>query len=277
MKKLFFFLAVAAGATFVSCSSDDDGGASATSITLTANTTEAALGQTVTFSVTNDLGDNVTSDASYYVDGEMIASNAFTAEAPGMYTVYATDGDLQSADLEINITAPTNQVLYNGGSYAISNTALVFWGGADLDEDGAADHAYWSFLTTTGSVTETDPSTTTYLDTEIFTPLVDGNLEFPTPDNVVYGKQYELYIDGSQAFDNTATEANGYFTLDTDLNVEEAPANVSFQTGADVDGMTIGLSYDGAFEGTFDGSGGRYEAGNGLTVTKEGAIALPLN
>lgn len=107
MKKLFLFLAMASTTMFVSCGSDDsDGGSSgATSITLSSNLTTIGVGQSVTFTVTDNLENNVTSTSTFTANGVELDDNTFTPTTEGAYTIVATNGDLTS-QIVITVTGP---------------------------------------------------------------------------------------------------------------------------------------------------------------------------
>ena len=90
---LFFFMGLA-----VSCSdssSDDGGGDSVTSITLTASSASVIEGESVTFSVVDNLNNNVTANVALSINGSQI-SNPHTFTAQGSYNVVATLNSLTS-------------------------------------------------------------------------------------------------------------------------------------------------------------------------------------
>ena len=57
------------------CSSSDDGEASANSITVTTNSTSVFEGQSVTFTVKDNLGTNVTANSNFTIAGNAIVTN----------------------------------------------------------------------------------------------------------------------------------------------------------------------------------------------------------
>ncbi|WP_432671376.1 hypothetical protein [Flavobacterium sp. SM2513] len=109
MKKLFLFLAVASTSMFVSCSDDDskDGGETidpnaATQIVLAANVTEIELGESVTFTVTDNNADVVTSSSSILVNDVEIDGATFTPDVAGTFTVQANHTNTNDLVLESN-------------------------------------------------------------------------------------------------------------------------------------------------------------------------------
>ncbi|MFL9844892.1 hypothetical protein [Flavobacterium rhizosphaerae] len=121
MKKLFCFLAVAGTALFTSCSNDDDSGSNKeTAIVLTADAQTVTVGETFTFTVKNNLDENVTSDATIYVNNVAQSGNTFEATQVGSFTVHATKDDLTSNDITVVVAAnPATSV-----SVAVSATEV---------------------------------------------------------------------------------------------------------------------------------------------------------
>jgi hypothetical protein len=94
--KIFLFVAVAA---LFSCGGSDDGsggGATATSITVSGNSSSVFEGQSVTFSVVDNLGNNVTASSELKIGGAVI-SNPYTFSTIGNFEVTATNGSLSSS------------------------------------------------------------------------------------------------------------------------------------------------------------------------------------
>ncbi len=104
------------------CSSSDDGGGgeSVTSITITGNAETVFVGQSVTFTVVNNLGTDVTSSSQFAIDGTSI-SNPHTFNTVGNYNVTATNGSFT------NSIAITVQEIPVPSSITISSTKEAFW------------------------------------------------------------------------------------------------------------------------------------------------------
>lgn len=103
------------------CSSSDDGGDSGpTSITVSGSAETVFVGQSVTFTVVNNLGTDVTSGSTFAINGTMI-SNPYTFDTVGSYGVTATNGSFSSS---ITITVQEVPV---PSAITISTTREAFW------------------------------------------------------------------------------------------------------------------------------------------------------
>ena len=148
MKKIFLFLAVAGSAFMTSCSDDDSSTETtpvATSIALTSDVQTADLGSNFTMTVMNNLGVNVTSTSTFYVDDAAIASNVFTPTEAGTYVLHATNGTLVSGDVTITVTTPATAIVLTSdettmelGSGDFTMTVMN-----DLDVDVTATSTYF--------------------------------------------------------------------------------------------------------------------------------------
>ncbi|MFL9839061.1 hypothetical protein ABS768_16245 [Flavobacterium sp. ST-75] len=155
MKKLFCFLAIAATAAFTSCSSDDDsgnndnggGGDVVTGITLTSSSSTVTLGNAFTFTVKNNLNEDVTAASTIYVDDTALEGNTYTATEAGTYTVHATNGDFTSADVTVTVTEETIVITSLSVSYdeqVVSvNETITFTATANGDMDVTADAVFY--------------------------------------------------------------------------------------------------------------------------------------
>lgn len=101
MKKnlLLFFLS---GLFFAGCGTDYEILNSYESIILTADSSVKKFGETITFTVTNSEGQDLTAEAEFYVDGEAIEGNTYTSNEVGSHVVTATYFDVESAPLQIS-------------------------------------------------------------------------------------------------------------------------------------------------------------------------------
>lgn len=122
--KIFLFVAVAA---LFSCSSSEDGGDGngdgnngPSSITLNASSFFIDFGDSVTFNVTTNQGDDVTSDATVRVNGTPISGATYTASATGTYTVDATYNTLTSASITLQVLAVVESISIDVNSTAIN-------------------------------------------------------------------------------------------------------------------------------------------------------------
>ena len=203
MKKIFLFLAVA-GTFFTSCSSDDDSNGvtpvtpGATAITLTSNVATVVLGGSFTFTVTDNLGTNVTTTSQYKVNDVAITSNVYTPNAPGTYNVKATNGALTSAVVTVTVTAPLNSFVYNGTAHATGKSLLVYLGTDENNVNTWVAAAY-------------DETTEDEVDVYFTNAQVDDELiDFPTAGSLVYGAT----VPGTVA-------AGVYYNTDQELDTED--------------------------------------------------------
>ena len=154
MKKLFCFLAVAATAAFTSCSSDDDNTSNppvdeVTAINIAANSTSVELGNSITFTVTDQDGD-VVNDAVLTVNGETI-TNPWTPAAVGNYTVTATFVGL-SDNIAVTVTEETIEPVEPNNSFVINDvnfeTPVTLFGYNTIVETAEGSGEYiivWDF------------------------------------------------------------------------------------------------------------------------------------
>ena len=111
MKKILLFLAVASTTMFVSCSDDDSKGGgkidpdAATSIVLAANVTtiEAASGEAVVLTVTDNNAKVVTSTSTFTANDVEISGATFTSDVAGTFTIKATYKNTNDVVLTSNV------------------------------------------------------------------------------------------------------------------------------------------------------------------------------
>ncbi|MCB0382332.1 MAG: Omp28-related outer membrane protein, partial [Psychroserpens sp.] len=98
------FLALTLVVFAFSCSSSDDGDNSSgpNSITITVNSTTVFVGETVNFTVTNNSGNNVTSNSELRI-GDTVIPNPYTFNDLGNFEITATTGNL-STSITITVT-----------------------------------------------------------------------------------------------------------------------------------------------------------------------------
>ncbi|MEM5564028.1 Omp28-related outer membrane protein [Psychroserpens sp. AS72] len=181
IKSILKQLAVVTFVVFAfACGGSDDGGA-ASSITVTGNPSTVFAGESVTFTVTNNLGANVTTSSELKVGGTVI-SNPYAFSTAGSFEVTATSGGLTST------TTITVQPIPVPTSITLSSTTDSFW-----YDDGQA-----SLLVVTNLGNEVTVNSTLTADTGVVTnPVTFAN---PGTYNVV--ATYELE-DGSTLTSNT--------------------------------------------------------------------------
>ena len=93
--------------------SSDDGGSgtgnTVTSITLTGDTNAIESGQSVSFTVKDNLNNNVTADATLSINGSTI-SNPYTFNGEGDFNVIASYNSLTSNSVSISVEAPVTSI-----------------------------------------------------------------------------------------------------------------------------------------------------------------------
>jgi hypothetical protein len=103
-----------------SSSEDGDGSPSGNSITLTVNSTSVFLGEPVSFTVTNNSGNDVTSSSSLKID-DVTITNPYTFNTLGNYVVTATKGTLTSS-ITITVVDPPEPT-----ALTLSSDKDAFW------------------------------------------------------------------------------------------------------------------------------------------------------
>ena len=108
MKKLHLLFALLTFGLFISCSKEENnnGGSTIQSITITANPTEAYVGDNIQFTVKGNNNVDVTGTAVIYVNASPIVNNFFTTTAAGTLSVYA----VYQVSSTVSLTSPTIQI-----------------------------------------------------------------------------------------------------------------------------------------------------------------------
>lgn len=88
---------------FISCTKTESDFSPPEIISLTASSTNVAVGSTITFSVLNSTGTNITTSAVLYVNGTAITGSSYSFTQPGNYVVYAKNGGLTTANITITV------------------------------------------------------------------------------------------------------------------------------------------------------------------------------
>ena len=100
-KSIFKYFALFLIVGIMSCGSDETPDLSppaplVTSITLTANDTTLFEGESATFNVVDNLGNNITSDSVITINGVVVTDNPYVFTTAGTYVVVVTNGDFTS-------------------------------------------------------------------------------------------------------------------------------------------------------------------------------------
>lgn len=150
-KTIFKYFALFIAIGMMSCGSDDDSGngsgsngtATATSIVLNASTATANNvttlfeGESVTFTTTDDLGNNVTGDVVVTVNGAVVTANPYTFTTAGTYVVVVTYGDLTTTTTVVvsEVPVPTSISLTANVYTCNMGEAVTFTVTDDLGND----------------------------------------------------------------------------------------------------------------------------------------------
>ncbi|RNL93427.1 hypothetical protein ED312_02035 [Sinomicrobium pectinilyticum] len=89
MRIFYFFILLVGILSWSSCENDDDS-ADNVSLTVSADTTMVQVGETITFSVTTNKGDDVTSSSTITINNTVLEENTFTPAQTGTYRVRAS-------------------------------------------------------------------------------------------------------------------------------------------------------------------------------------------
>ncbi len=252
MKKLVLFLSMACTIAFVSCSDDDS--ESATSITLSADQTTADVGSTFTFTVEDDLGNDVTSSSTLYVDGESISGSTYTPTEAATYEVTAIYGSLTSESIEITAgatEAPTDGVLANGETFTVDASIAAY-----LGPDDDSTYNTWVIAAYNSSTGE---EVDIYLAIDIDDDFIsEGDFEYTSYLPATYGAF--LYY-GDYADSGLGVYSGGDIEPSTiDLTIEDLTSDASYSSGTWSISFEITSASGDEFSGNFTGDWSYYDA-----------------
>lgn len=229
----------------------------ATSITLVASSASVQVGQQVNFTVTDNLGNNVTGASTFTSNGTAF-TGPFTSNVAGTYNIIAKYGELSSTAVAITVTETTtnpagdNSIFINGENNTIENSMLVYWGGWAADPDATeATHILWSLVSFDTGSAET---ATNYVDVEFVGPLPTGQLALPVSSEVDFNQVYQVVVGGAE-IELTSTES-GTITFDAWPAAINQPH--SFAVTAQYNGgSSMEVNFDGNWLGAADGTAER--------------------
>lgn len=104
MKKILLVIAFLSTSIYTSCSSDENGGSS-TTVTISSDYASRYVNELITFTATDGDGNNVTSEAVFYVNNTAIIGNTYTSSVIGSFAVKATFNGVTSSNLNVSFTA----------------------------------------------------------------------------------------------------------------------------------------------------------------------------
>jgi len=164
----FFTLLLVSTMLFSSCGGDDTTENTETSITVSTNRQEAILetGETFTFTVGNNLSENITSSSTIYVNGTAISGIYYTPTSLGDYQVYAKKGDLTSNTITVHcVTGLESLTISSDNNMVVAGGTITFSLIDNMNRD----------LSTTNGVTYTANGTT--ISSNVFTPTTGGEYQ----------------------------------------------------------------------------------------------------
>lgn len=104
MKKILLVIAFLSTLIYTSCSSDENGGSS-TTVTISSDYASRYVNELITFTATDGDGNNVTSEAVFYVNNTAIIGNTYTSSVIGSFAVKATFNGVTSSNLNVSFSA----------------------------------------------------------------------------------------------------------------------------------------------------------------------------
>lgn len=171
---------------FVACSSDDSK-EGISSISITAEQSTIEFGQSLTFTVKGDNGQDVTSESTILVNDDAIEGNTFQPPVVGTYSVKAQYGDLTSETISIEVVkgeGTTTTITISAQSNVVAiNDDFIF---TVVDNTGKD-------ITDESTIYVDD----TALTDNIFTTTTAGSIEA----YAVYDKDGETYTSETKIFD----------------------------------------------------------------------------
>lgn len=132
MKNYLLLLSVFSFITFTSCSSDDD--AVATSLTIAGSSEQVGIGENVSFTVENDLGQDKTEEAIISVNDTPIEANVFSSNEAGSFFATAIYEDLSSNTFDFSVT--------NFRKYNFDQTLVIYQGYLNEDDEEISIDGY---------------------------------------------------------------------------------------------------------------------------------------
>ncbi|MGJ5642412.1 hypothetical protein [Formosa sp. S-31] len=256
MKKLLLLCSLLVGTSaLISCSSDDDSSEDkipvANPITLSVDVTSIDKGGSVTFTVMNDLEENVTTSSTYFIDGQEI-SQVFTPSEAGSYTIHATNDNLISntVTVEVNAVQEENSIFFKEENYKLENSLLAYYGNVDAVDDGVEEntHGYWVVAAGNGDFNTTD--STDYIYSILLTDITsEGEAYLPSSaDNTYYYALALLTLDGVNIVENGTTEEDITFAINADFS---ETADFTYSASI-INGTPIAIDYTGTYLGYAD-------------------------
>jgi hypothetical protein len=153
MKKILLAFAILTSLIYTSCSSDGDSGNN-TTVSVTSDFTSRYVNENITLTATDGDGNNVTSDATFYVNDVAIVGNVYTSATAGTFNVKATYDGATSSNLSVVFNAVpiplTSITVTSNPSFIDAGGVLNF---ACLGNNGSSVTANSTFFVNGSAVT----------------------------------------------------------------------------------------------------------------------------
>ena len=174
MKKILLAFAILSSLIYTSCSGDSDSG-SGTTVTVSSNFTTRYVNENITLTATDGDGNNVTSEAIFYVNNTAISGNVYTSATAGTFVIKATYEGATSQNL--NVTFNVAPVPLTSISITSNPTSIDAGGVLNfvcLGNNGSSVTATSTFYVNGTAITGSSFTTTTAGTLDIFATHVNS-------------------------------------------------------------------------------------------------------
>lgn len=174
MKKILLAFAILSSLIYTSCSGDSDSG-SGTTVTVSSNFTTRYVNENITLTATDGDGNNVTSEAVFYVNNTAISGNVYTSATAGTFVIKATYEGTTSQNL--NVTFNVAPVPLTSISVTSNPTSIDAGGVLNfvcLGNNGSSVTATSTFYVNGTAITGSSFTTTTAGTLDIFATHVNS-------------------------------------------------------------------------------------------------------
>ena len=174
MKKILLAFAILSSLIYTSCSGDSDSG-SGTTVTVSSNFTTRYVNENITLTATDGDGNNVTSEAIFYVNNTAISGNVYTSATAGTFVIKATYEGATSQNL--NVTFNVAPVPLTSISVTSNPTSIDAGGVLNfvcLGSNGSSVTATSTFYVNGTAITGSSFTTTTAGTLDIFATHVNS-------------------------------------------------------------------------------------------------------
>ena len=174
MKKILLAFAILSSLIYTSCSGDSDSGSS-TTVSVSSNFTTRYVNENITLTATDGDGNNVTSEAVFYVNNTAISGNVYTSATAGTFVIKATYEGATSQNL--NVTFNVAPVPLTSISITSNPTSIDAGGVLNfvcLGNNGSSVTATSTFYVNGTAITGSSFTTTTAGTLDIFATHVNS-------------------------------------------------------------------------------------------------------